>query len=360
LAVPYDLTLASAAGTGGMHVYEGLTTPTPAVVPQFPASPGPGTPTRTSNVAGSVLGGAVVPPNHVVVVCVEGLDVPVYGCDRVAAGTTDYAVGATWLGGPVAVAVRMHALHVELDAVGLPVGYPGYGSFDAALADGVPLTQPFALGPVPTTRVQVAVAVPGPMTLVTLEGFARFGPNLSLMVFLTPSVAPAYDVLMPALPGMTYDVVAIASQGAAASSLSWLRGAEPDAGTLSVAVPPALTAPAPGAVSVDGTTVFTASDAGAVRTFLWYPVAGGPQVALTTARSSVTIPDPAAVGLPFPAGAGAQWVVFGLGVGTVDEAGTRGLMAYYAIASAPTAGGPGVDRDGSLGTSATQAFQFAP
>ncbi|MDF1524022.1 MAG: hypothetical protein P1P87_14555 [Trueperaceae bacterium] len=28
LAVPYDLTLASAAGVGGMHVYEGLTTPT--------------------------------------------------------------------------------------------------------------------------------------------------------------------------------------------------------------------------------------------------------------------------------------------------------------------------------------------
>ncbi|MDF1524023.1 MAG: hypothetical protein P1P87_14560, partial [Trueperaceae bacterium] len=96
------------------------------------------------------------------------------------------------------------------------------------------------------------------MTLTTLEGFARFGPNLSLMVFLTPSVAPAYDVLMPALPEMTYDVVAFASLGGTTTSLSWLRGVGPDAGTLSVAVPPALVAPAHGASNVDGATPFTA------------------------------------------------------------------------------------------------------
>jgi hypothetical protein len=173
-------------------------------------------------------------------------------------------------------------------------------------------------------------------------------------------VGAAFDVLMPELPGMTYDVVAVASAGGTSSSLAWLRGADRDAGTLSVPTPPVLVAPAPGATNVDFATSFAVADSAGVRTFLWYPTVGGPQVALTTARSSVTIPDPARVGLPFAAGAAGEWTVFGLGVDDVDGAGTRGLLAYYALTSAPTAGGPGLDGDGSLTTSAIQGFQFAP
>jgi hypothetical protein len=360
LSLPYDLTLASDAGTGGMHVYEGLTTPTPVVVPQFSADPGPGTPTRTANLDGSILGGAAVALDHVAVVCVEGQDFAVRGCDRLFSGDTHYALAATWLGTPVEAAVRVHALYFERDTNGLPVAYRGYGSVDGVLSDGVPLTFDIALQPVPTTRLQGSVALPAGMTLVTLQGYARFGPNLTLMVFLTPFVGSPFDVLMPALPGMTYDVVAVATAGGTSSSLAWLRGAGHDAGTLSVPIPPSLVTPAPGATNVDFATPFAATDTGGVRTFVWNPTVGGPKVALTTARSSVTIPDPARVGLPFAAGASGEWTVFGLGVDDVDGAGTRDLLAYYALMAAPTAGGPGVDGDGSHTTSATQGFQFAP
>lgn len=360
LSIPYDLTLASAAGVGGMHVFEGLTTPAPVVVPQFPAPPGPGMPTRSADLDGTVLGGAAVALDHVAVVCVEGQDFAVFGCDRLAAGAATYAFTATWFGAAAEAAVRVHALYFERDGNGLPIGYVGYGAVDAVVNDGVPATLPVALEPVPTARLQGTVAVPPAMTLTAVQGFARFGRSSTLMVFQTPSVVSGVDVLMPALPGMTYDVVAIASAGGSASSLAWLGRAGPTAGTLAVPEPPVLVAPAPGATGVDFATTFTATDPGAVRTFVWYPLVGGPQVALTTARSSVTIPDPATVGLPFAAGASCAWMVIGLGVTDVDAAGSAGLQAYYAIATAPSGGGPGVDHDGSITTSATQGFQLAP
>lgn len=90
LSLPYDLVIATAVDDGSLHVYEGLTTATPRLRPTFAIEGSLGI-SFDATVAGSFGGGALAVDERVVV-CVEGLAVAVYGCDRASGGDAGYSI----------------------------------------------------------------------------------------------------------------------------------------------------------------------------------------------------------------------------------------------------------------------------
>lgn len=356
LAVPYDLAVSTAVSSGGLHVFEGMTSTTPVVSPFFSLLLL--SPSNVTTVDGDVIGGAALAANEVVVVCLEGIDVVVIGCDRLTSGDTAYAVTANWFA-PGDATVRVHALYFTLGGDGTPAAYQGYDTFETVISGGGPTNQDLTFEPVAAQSVTATIA---PAVGVTLSGtlsYARFGPNLAMPLFQTVAPDTDIDVLMPALPGMTYDFVAGAS-GASGSSLAWLRGVDTDGGTMTVPAPAQLLAPADAQVGVNLTTTFSASTDGGPQTFYWTPSGAGPQFALTTMRTAVRLPDPALGGFAFPDGADYGWLVTGIGGTDVDDAAARGITEYWELITYVDDGGPGLASDGQFTISTDRSFQFAP
>lgn len=356
LAVPYDLATSTAAVNGGLHVFEGMTSATPVVSPFFSILLL--SPSSTTTIDGDLLGGAALAANEIVVVCLEGVDVIVIGCDRLDAGDTAYAVTATWQA-PGDAAVRVHALYFTLGGDGTPAAYQGYDTFETVISGGGPTTQDLTFEPLAAHAMTATLVPAAGLTVTGTIGYARFGPNLAMPLFQAVGPATDVDVLMPDLPDVTYDLLAVASS-AFGSSLAWLRGVGADAGTMTVSAPAELLAPTDGQTGVGLATTFSASTDGGPQTFYWVPTAAGPQFALTTMRSSVTLPDPALGGFAFPAGADYDWMVAGIGGTDVDDAAVRGITEYYELLAYLDSGGPGVASDGQFSLSDEPGFQFAP
>ncbi len=357
LSVPYDLAVSTAAGDGALHVFEAMTSDAPTVAPYLGVSTLP-TPEREALITGTALGGGAVGVDELVIVCVEGITTVVYGCGSAGPGDTAYALSATWFDSANA-SVRLHAVHLEADVDGLPTAYVGYESIDANLADGVPTVHDLTLDPVGSLLVQGAIDVPASLTIESAQVFARFGPNLAMPIARVDA-ATSVSVLVPDVPGVSFDLVATGRNGAAAS-YAWTRGvATADIATLSIDDPPVQVLPAANAIGVAPGTPFTAMDAAGVRTFLWTPDPSGPSIALTTTRTQVTIPDPALGGFAFPAGLAYGWGVYGQAGVDVDRAAEGGLIDYFSFAGIGDGGGPGVRADGSASLDGSRTFVFAP
>ena len=306
LSTPYDLVLSTAVGSGGVHVFEGLTIAAPVFNPAFALDAGLPVP-EGATVAGTVLGGAVVAANREVIVCAEGLEQMAIGCDVVDPGGTTYVLDVAWFG-PTTTSVRLHALHLQTGVDGVPTAYLGYETFDLSLSDGDGVARALALAPVATTLVEGVIAATGGMTITTATGAVRFGPQLSMQVFTSTALVDAVSVLMPAPPGATYDFVAVAD-GPAGASIAWTVDQEGDFGLLAAPFPLTQGSPPDGTLGVDLTTPFTSTGSAQVRTYYFESVAG-PQLALTTARTSVTVPDPTEAGFPSrppPTMTGSSW-----------------------------------------------------
>lgn len=356
LAVPYDLTVIAAVGSGAVHVYEGLTAATPVLVPTFAVGlpvPAP----MEALLSGTVLGGAAVAVDHSVIVCVEGLDREVFGCDRANAGDTTYSIATAWFG-PAATQARVHALHVAYEADGTPAGFLGYAAVDVALSDGAVLVTDLALEAVADLTFEAAF-VPGiGMTVDGAIGFLRFGPYLTMAVFTTSAVGGGLAVPMPALAGTTFDLYAVATD-ASGTTHAWAVDQGADAGDLALPVPLQATVPANAAVGVDLTTPFGSAGAPGVRTY--YFTGTGPQLALTTTRTAVTVPDLVAAGFAFPAGANYQWYVLGHGAADLDAVARGGLADYYRLSLIVNSGGAGWAGDAAFTVPiGARSFTFAP
>jgi hypothetical protein len=85
-------------------------------------------------------------------------------------------------------------------------------------------------------------------------------------------------------------------------------------------------------------------------------------IALTTTRTTVTIPDPTIGGYPVPAGAAYTWRVLGHGDADADAAAAGGYADYFTLLVALlTGGGPGVDGDRTFAlTGDARGLTFAP
>ena len=342
LTLPYDLVVSAPIGDGGIHVYEGMTTPTPRVRPAFAFFGGP--PSGFGATIAGLLAGGALGAGEVVIACVEGLAIPAYGCDVLTSGDVDFSIGATWFD-TATTSVRLHALHIAVDGDGVPTAYLGYDAVLLDLSDGDVTVTGLDFEPVASGTLTGTTSHPEGATNQGLIVMARFGPNLSMHFAQIQDPGPAFEVLVPVLPGLSYDVYF----GASVTSTSvntWKLDAGLDAGTFDVAAPAQMVAPADGAIGVDLATTFSSTSAGGARTYAWAPVAAGPVIALTTTRTSVTLPDPALGGFALPAGADYTWTVIGHGADGVDTAIAGGFADYVNLLfSTLVSGGPGFDGD---------------
>ncbi len=354
LPLPYDLVLSKDEDGGWVHVFEGLTGATPRLAPDRRGAPSL-TPFVQTTLRGTVALGFPLPPGRRVIVCVEGRDAIVFGCDRVETGFTEYELTARWAPGPPAQ-VRVHALAVDL-AAGVPVGYPGYGVFTATLEAGVPATLHLSYPVTPATRTLTATVVPaGGATLEGVTASVRLGERLTMQLSEAAPPGGALALLVPEI-GSGYEVFAV-SRSQTEAGFAWRARATPAFGEIRLAASPQLLTPPEGTMEASLATTFSATvNPAGVMTFQWAPAATGARFAVTTPRTSVTLPDPVAAGFPWPAGADYTWLAYAHGTTSVDVAAALGLVG---VTGAVRPGGPGWGADGDVTLHAPRAMRWAP
>jgi len=367
LTTPYAVSLSADAPNPWMHVFDGLTTTEPSLIPYagyfLPLLPA-GAYQRTQ-VYGPVPADAnPIPASQRLVVCVEGLTFDVLGCATVTSGATSYAFEAVWAV-PGNAPVRLHALRMQVDVNGRPTGYLSHATQDLTLTPGVDAVQAAPAGlPIFGIGLQATVGAAGGGTLVGAVVAARVSPRLSLPVFQGPAAGGAVELVVPSFAIDDCSVLALATFPGG-SSFAWQVGAVLDGFAVVAPAPPQLLAPPDAATGVTTETGFEAvGGPGGARTFRWSPEVGqdGPVVALTTPDESVTIPDPADVGLPLPAGGAYLWNVIATAVADVDALAQPAFGEFLRFVSlvGEGGGGPGFTQDGAYVLRATRAFTLAP
>lgn len=318
ISVPYDLSLSQSSGDGWLHVLEGLTDRNPVVDPLGYSVTGGGSAVDVSGVISGGVGGWPLPVGRRVVICVEGVDVTTFGCGSVSPGSSDYTLVANLLSASGGAA-RLHALRLVVDLAGLPTAYEGYGSVDVVLEAGVPLVAPIALeAPTPVGDLEVAFDVPGGAVLTGASVVLRVGENGSIVLFDDAVVGASLTLPVPVLPGVRYGVFAGIEAGGG-RAVRWSVADGLDVGTLGFSVPSQLATPPADAVGVSAATPFeVVVDGPGARSFRWTTPAG-PDFAVTTTRTSVTLPDPVSAGFAWPGGATYGWNVFEHDAPSVDD-----------------------------------------
>jgi hypothetical protein len=255
VALPYDLSLSQTSGDGWLHVIEGLTDRAPVIDP-LAATVSFGSPPST-DISGPLSGGGAwpLPAGRRAVVCVEGLDVVVFGCDTVSFAEASFSLTANLLFEDAAT-VRLHGLRMVVGGDGRPTGYEGYGFVDVAIEGGVPIVVPLNLGVAPAVGdFEVAFDVPGGASLATVLVMLRLGDAGALFLFQEAVAGDTLTFPVPVMPGARYAVFAVADTGTG-SSTSWRIADDPDVGTLDFGIPPQLTAPVNAATDATATTPF--------------------------------------------------------------------------------------------------------
>jgi hypothetical protein len=369
LTTPYAVSLSSDAPDPWVQVFDGLTTTEPWLMPDLSVVlellQRPGVYQRT-NVHGPVPTAInPIPAGERLIVCVEGRDFDVFGCDKVEAGDATYAFTAFWaVPGPAPV--RLHALRVRLDASDRPTGYLGYGYADLTLNANVGAMQTAPSGDaIFGLNLQATVGAAGGGTLQGAMVLARVGPRLAIPVYLGPVAGGSLEIVVPTFAVGDSAVLAIASFPSG-NSFAWQVGPVAEGYAVVVPAPPQLLAPPDAATGVTTATAFEViGGPGAARTFRWTPASttDGPLVALSTADASVTIPDPATVGLPLPLDGAYTWTVVGTAAVDADALAKpeAGEIVNTLVAFDVGGGGPGLTRDGAYVTRTPgRTFTLAP
>lgn len=357
LAVPYDLSIWYTPGEW-VHIYKGLTTSQPLVAPPDAMS-GVFFIVRSADLTGNLSGGQIpVGTDQEVLVCVEGLTVVVMQCDSVTTGGTSYSMTINWRTF-TELDVRVHALQIERDGgTGYPVAYRGYASADVTLNGGSPATADLDLGTALATT-EVAVELESPLPAGGLVAGIEFAPNLVMRAASLMSSATSYEILMPAIDGVTYTFVAGVS--ASQAGLGWTSGVT--GSTATVVLPDTLQSLSPPDMSTGVTTAtsFTvANPDGGPITHAWQEVPGDLVIGLTTMNTSSTLPDLAPYGLALPAGADLTWQPVAHS-GTSSEGASAGNDPLSAILSLAILGaGPAMSDSGTFAIGEEREVTTAP
>ena len=353
LSVPYDLSVWNSAAEW-VQIYEGLTTDEPLLAPVAGYASPPAIPFGT-NIEGTLSGGVIpVGTDQIVTVCVEGLDGVAFGCDTVDPTESAYSISANWVAGAT-TDVRVHALQVELDGAGNPVGYPGYANMDITVSDGDAAVADLDLGTALATTA-VDVEIDSAIALSDLIGGVRVGPGLTVPVMMINAPAATHEALMPVIADATYTFAA--HDGT--MQLGWQAEVTGPTSTLEVPGQPILITPADTATGITATTDFTASNpTDGPMTFLWTADVGNLMVAVTTMDESQTIPDISAYGLALPGSADFAWEVIGHS-GVSTEGGAYTIGGYFNVLTLMIQPASGPKGEGTFAMSAGREFATAP
>ncbi len=352
LSVPYDVSVWNSTDDW-LHVFEGYTSDELVLAPLGTLT-APPVPTRSTVVQGNLSGGVMpVPTGQHVMVCVEGVDGAITGCDTVSPTENSYSIAAEW-SGSVTRQVRLHALQIASTG-GYATGYPGYATLAMTLTDATPVVANLDLGTaLQTTTVDVEIDTP--IAIAGTFAAAQLGPNLGVPVMLVNSAVTSHEVVMPVLTDVTYTFVATTG----GQQIGWVADVTGPTATVVVPAAPVLVSPPDTTVGVTTNTVFTASNPTAgPMTFHWQ-ITSGPMIGLTTMAGSHSIPDPTEYGMLFPTAAIGNWQVIGHS-GATAESGSTGLTdlfnSLYMFVMGFT---PGLDGTGSFAISDNWDFTTAP
>jgi hypothetical protein len=355
LSVPYDLVVYETGIDGYGHVFVGLTVASPVLLP-IRAVNNPQYPSAT-------IQGALpepVPADSEAFVCVEGVEVAVTGCDRLAEGEAGFDFKAEWVGGGT-VPVRVHVLVSSLDPGGFPQAFTALGSAEGSVTAGDQSTIDVdSYDPGPGSAAQMAtVTAPAGFTNGALGVSVQRAPYASMRVAGAAMTLPDTALLqVPLTADERYDVFAQAFGPGNAVAFAWRSGlAVGDDASLTLPSSPVLVSPADGALGVTHATSFVvASNPDALNTFIFAPQVPAPLFTVTTMAESVTIPDLAALGLPLPPGIPYVWRVIQSGLPSVDD----GSFGWYGqlseVIDAVTLAGPPLGHDGWHSGSPSRAF----
>lgn len=353
LSLPYEIASYALLPSPWYHVFENLTETDPVLFPIGGVTP-TGTP-RTAPLSGQFVGANIpVAANQLVLVCIEGLDAVAFACTQANPGASSYNLSVQWLTSTTRD-VRVHAIQLQHDAGGHPVAYLGYGTAEMTLTNGVANVGDIALGdPLTSTPLQFDVDA-GTGTLQTVMVSMALSPEFTISVITDSSGDASYDVLVPVIPGA---VVGVTAQAGPDLRFATVMGAATAGATVQVPDPVSQLTPADATVGVTIATDFSVADAvGGELTYLWQ---GAVLYALTTNRTSVTIPDGSAVGMALPAAQAMSWQVMEAAVDPSAEVG-HGLGMYAGLFVSMILGSTADTlSDGSMTLSPSLAFTTAP
>ncbi len=341
VSVPYDVATVVAGVEPVAHVFAGLRADEIELFPY-------GTISELGPFSATVTGAlpAAVPANHRAVICVEGLEVSLYGCDTLSSGEIDYEVVLSYAGG--SFGARVHALLVEVDANGRPVSYPSYGTADTTVAPGATSNGVDILAPTNPAEASIALAanVPAGFEPSDVDLGVRLNERFTLSLGSASVVGGVLGSFpVPLLPGGTYGVsISAYTPVGSAATIAWRMGLAAGASvTLDLPAPPVQQAPAEGATAIGvGSTLTLSAAPGGIATFVITTAVGpGPSLAITTVADRVTIPDLTSLGFALLPAAEHEWTVVVAPGAATPESGGRGWYGPYAdVTLALTSGGP--------------------
>lgn len=362
VAVPYDVATVVAGAEPIAHVFTGLRGEDIELLPYGLLNDGV---EATATVSGALP--APVPADHRALVCVEGLDVALYGCTTLLAGELAYEVLVSYAGGTVAA--RVHAILVEIDADDRPVSYPSYGTVETSLSTGATTSDVDVISTTNPSESTIALAanVPAGFEADTVTLAVRLTERFTLSLGNVSTTGGALGSFpVPLLPGASYgaSVSAFAAVGGA-SSIGWRFGSTAGASvTIDLSAPLVLQAPADGATAIGvGSSLRLATVPGGAATFVVSTSGGpGPTLAITTVDEAVTLPDLTGLGFALLPAAEHVWTVLIVpGAATPESAGVGWIEPYVDAAFALVNGGPtpSATPTGSIMTTGSRAF-FTP
>lgn len=347
--VPYDLVVIDTTNAVG-HRYEGLTT-TDLVLTEPSSSS-----SYTTGLTGDLS--QAVGTEQMGIVCMEGIDRVVTGCDTVTPGNTAFAIAPEWFETST-VSAFVHAWVVDVDADGATTGFAHEGRTAINLTDSVPAVADVALeGGPPATTVDLTVTAPPGVPLVGSQLYYRYSEH-GAVAFPSGPTSSSYTAVMPDVPGATAVLVAQASAGEV-QAIGWEVG-EYGSGAMALTMPPVVAAVAPpdGATGVDHSTQFSVNNpSGSAVTFL-FSQAGDISFYLVTKDDTVTtIPDLSALGLALPSGADFTWqAVTTPHLPTVDDVTREGWITGLVAVQMLINGGPGPSASGNVSVNSTRTFK---
>jgi hypothetical protein len=366
LATPYDLRVLETVPLF-VHAFEGLTNDTPvarvgdeilAVVSPQAAPTGVG-----YDAVVQVTLPLATAPATTAVVCGQSSDAIVTGCLRIPENNPigPYDWDVRWFGASE-IDLKVYVLFVE-DDNGVATGYPHYVADElASLTAGS--TRPLVLLPGSTTApstgtVTATVNAPDALADTRLSVQLRISERLVLPIMSGVVVARGAptSVSVPRIGDGRVDLIGRGLVDACpiciTRSVAWRTDVEPDSGTtiaLAVPTPPLILSPPPAATGIDFDTTLEVDDRqnGIVTFFALNEIlvpTPTPLLAVSTAATTATLPDPTEFGYPVPSGT--DYLLLAAVTPDLDDP-AAWLNGFGPLTHAELNGGPGTTSDGAI------------
>jgi len=190
------------------------------------------------------------------------------------------------------------------------------GTATVSVQDGVPAAVTVSMSVPPPPTFNVDVDLPFGSVLGTVRTFLTLpgGTNTVALPQVMPPVNLPFQQSIPAIGGSAVGVVVVAPGTGGSASLAWVPGlaVPPEDASLTLTAAPDVLEPYDGATGVaPGVTFAVADGVDDAHTFVFRPVANGPEIAVSTMDGTIDLPDLGTYSalLAWPSGADYSWTV---------------------------------------------------